>query len=421
MGVVGRPRGISRLLEIAFAVLAGAILGIWTMSILTPADRTRVHFPIPTQEKGEQTAPPDRQEVAKKLVEVAAEAVKLLADPHHQSASQPSTATPVEPSVHAGVSPSKQNQQGGPYPNLVDLGQDPSLFLPGSLDLPRAEVFKKCYVSPVYYKEHFYPTSQICSVSHADRLMYLNVPKSGSSTSRTVFAAGFGAVDNQMCGPGKPSWSTHKKVSIVRDPLTRFYAGYDEAFARVLSELSEGRAPVADWLEVVWKGVRSYKEYERIFDTPETLRRFEAFVHTWEGRTVFNDHIRLQSPALADSASGLAHPMDYIGETRSMVQAWDAIGALVGKKVEHSLSSMRGRSYPRRFNTSQVSFDAQRRICRLAAIDYCCLNFPLPAACQPTNAPPGQQVYCQWVQRDDVPDPRTGSKVSGSFIEPYIG
>lgn len=49
MGVVGRPRGISRLLEIAFAVLAGAILGIWTMSILTPADRTRVHFPIPTQ------------------------------------------------------------------------------------------------------------------------------------------------------------------------------------------------------------------------------------------------------------------------------------------------------------------------------------------------------------------------------------
>lgn len=73
-------------------------------------------------------------------------------------------------------------------------------------------MFKKCYVSPVYYKEHFYPTSQICSVSHADRLMYLNVPKSGSSTSRTVFAAGFGAVDNQMCGPGKPSWSTHKKA-----------------------------------------------------------------------------------------------------------------------------------------------------------------------------------------------------------------
>ena len=85
----------------------------------------------------------------------------------------------------------------------------------------------------------------------------------------------------------------------MRDPLTRFYAGYDEAFARVLTELSKGKKPVGDWLETVWRGIKDYKDYEKYFDTPETLRRFEAFVNTWEGRTVFDDHLRLQSPILA--------------------------------------------------------------------------------------------------------------------------
>jgi len=106
----------------------------------------------------------------------------------------------------------------------------------------------------------------------------------------------------------------------------------------------------------------------------------------------------------------MPHPMDYIGLVSEMVETWDAIGALVGKSVDHSLSSMRGRTFPRRFNISQVSEDTQRRICRLAAIDYCCLNFPLPPACQPQNAPPGKQVYCQWVNRG-------GSR----FIEPFVG
>ena len=157
-----------------------------------------------------------------------------------------------------------------------------------------------------------------------------------------------------------------------------------------------------DWLEDVWRGVADYKAYEKLFNTPETVRRFEAFVHLWDGRTLFNDHIRLQAPVLADVHTGAPHPLDYIGLTSEMVEAWDGIGALVGKSVDHRLSSMRGRTFPRRFNTSLVSEETQRRICRLAALDYCCLNFALPEACQPHAAPPGHQVYCQWVSRGGV-------------------
>lgn len=47
-------------------------------------------------------------------------------------------------------------------------------------------------------------------------------------------------------------------------------------------------------------------------------------------------------------------------------------------------------------NLSAIDTDVQRKICQLSAIDYCCLNFPLPPACEGTLA-------CRWthVQEKD--------------------
>lgn len=44
--------------------------------------------------------------------------------------------------------------------------------------------------------------------------------------------------------------------------------------------------------------------------------------------------------------------------------------------------SLFARSVPRRFNPKLVSIETKRRICQLAAIDYCCLNMMLPAECK---------------------------------------
>jgi hypothetical protein len=56
-----------------------------------------------------------------------------------------------------------------------------------------------------------------------------------------------------------------------------------------------------------------------------------------------------------------------------------------------------GRAYPRRMNVSDVSDDAMQAMCRVYAIDFCCLNYELPPAC--LRAPPGRRVLCKWLEK----------------------
>jgi hypothetical protein len=47
----------------------------------------------------------------------------------------------------------------------------------------------------------------------------------------------FQGKDNQRCVPTDTGrWASYKKVAVVREPTDRFYAGYDEWFARRLSQ-----------------------------------------------------------------------------------------------------------------------------------------------------------------------------------------
>ena len=68
----------------------------------------------------------------------------------------------------------------------------------------------------------------------------------------------------------------------------------------MLNSLEAGHSPIPDWLVTIWDGFPTYKTYAKYFNTAETLRRFEAFANLWDGRTVFDDHLRLQAPILAD-------------------------------------------------------------------------------------------------------------------------
>ncbi len=42
-----------------------------------------------------------------------------------------------------------------------------------------------------------------------------------------------------------------------------------------------------------------------------------------------------------------------------------------------------------------------RKICRIAMLDYCCLNFELPKACK--HAPRGERVRCKYATRRGRP------------------
>lgn len=68
--------------------------------------------------------------------------------------------------------------------------------------------------------------------------------------------------------------------------------------------------------------------------------------------------------------------------------------------------------YPRRFNVSAVKDATRRRICRLTALDYCCMNFVLPPVCRDEDF---AGVFCN-VTRRSIP----GQVESHPSIEPFV-
>ncbi|KAK3244495.1 hypothetical protein CYMTET_45889 [Cymbomonas tetramitiformis] len=282
-------------------------------------------------------------------------------------------------------------------------------FLPGTLNMTRTQALQQCFTDPQYYSEHF-DRNNFCTLSHQHKLMYLHIPKSGSSTSRDVVNTKLAGVDNQHCLTKTPQWKEYNKVSIVREPTNRFGASYDEMFARTLSH----KHVIPAQFRAFSEGLADYKSYEAIFGTREVTDRFELWAALWDGRRVFDNHIRLQVPVLSSQDSGLAHPLAYVGYISEMKAAWEAIGKLVGKEIDEK-DVIRGRSFPRRFNETLVSAKTWRKICQHVAQDYCCLNFPLPAPCLEVGIPDAERTYCKWTQRPELA--AQNDRASDLFIE----
>eukprot|EP00854_Cymbomonas_tetramitiformis_P004968 gene4968-6054_t len=237
--------------------------------------------------------------------------------------------------------------------------------------MTRTQALQQCFTDPQYYSEHF-DRNNFCTLSHQHKLMYLHIPKSGSSTSRDVVNTKLAGVDNQHCLTKTPQWKEYNKVSIVREPTNRFGKSH------------------------------------------EVTDRFELWAALWDGRRVFDNHIRLQVPVLSSQDSGLAHPLAYVGYISEMKAAWEAIGKLVGKEIDEK-DVIRGRSFPRRFNETLVSAKTWRKICQHVAQDYCCLNFPLPAPCLEVGIPDAERTYCKWTQRPELA--AQNDRASDLFIE----
>ena len=91
----------------------------------------------------------------------------------------------------------------------------------------------------------------------------------------------------------------------------------------------------------------------------------------------------MQSAVLSDSATGKLYRIDELHDIANSDIAWRSIAPRHGvDDAAISKSLIRGRSYPRRFNKSKVSDESVRRVCRYAALDYCCLNFEMPKQCR---------------------------------------
>jgi hypothetical protein len=273
-----------------------------------------------------------------------------------------------------------------------------SFFAPGTLSLSRSETLAACKIDAKKYTQHY--SQDLCMMAPEHKLTYYLLPKSASSTNRDMMeklGKTAATYNYKQCDKFKGN----KRVSFVRNPLTRMYAQYEEMMARSLNRIKDGHIP--ERFRRFIEGYSNYKEYDADFATPERLsKRFEYFMEDWDTTTLWDSHLALQVPLLSDH-DGYGFHLDWLGDVKSVDADWTQIFKDYNIPTQEII---KGRSFPRRLNITLLSAETIHRVCRFAAPDLCCLNYPLPAECAQSG------VKCMWSH--DEHDP------TRHFISPYI-
>jgi len=314
---------------------------------------------------------------------------------------------------------------------MIHSPKAPLHFKPGTLTLSHANTLAFCYADPQVYRGHLQQgggrdgSSVRVSYSDKHKLVYVMLPKSGSSTARYHLKNDFDASETHkslqhLSFEKNGDMYGVEVMTFVRDPLTRFYSQYEEAFVRTAPWEGKKKHP----FPFIHAGMSTYHEYEDVFCPPNTrhsrkdcifrpsqengtlVERFERFVREWDGLTPFDVHLTLQVPLMSTS-DGMALHMTQIYNTTDAKNAWKRIAEKYGVQLG-AKGVIEGRSYPRRFRSELVSKSIQRRICELTLLDYCCLNLPLPETCQGNhykgpNGEQGQELSCQLHRNRIVP------------------
>jgi hypothetical protein len=203
----------------------------------------------------------------------------------------------------------------------------------------------------------------------------------------------------------------YKVISFVRDPLERFYSSYDEAFFRKGPWFGEGRLVInrpgevkgylknkykLDPYPYLYEGLKTYNDYRDKFcdlggdkkcklaetiDDGDLTRRFEQFVHDYNGTHPFDVHLSLQVPFLTNPKTGKALPISMLYNASEAEADWASIAKHHGVEIPED-GLIHGRKSPRRFNMDLVTEETKRKICRIVILDYCCLNMELPEVCK---------------------------------------
>lgn len=311
-------------------------------------------------------------------------------------------------------------------------------FVPGTLSLTQAETLSHCYADPDIYKHHFNKRKiRAIPISLKHKLVFVMIAKSGSSTGRWVMNNVLDAEEikvhkdlHELSPGGK--YGNFSVVTFARDPLTRFYSSYDEVFYRygpwMLKPEKNGRydswanhvKSVNHQHEYLYENMTTFQEFQDAFCPPDIIPKeyklkkraaprvpnwcsdqptrengtlaatFERFVFTYDGVSPWDVHLHLQVPMLSNHETGRPVRVDQVFSTEKSTKHWEDIVSRYGQTLPEDDDSLNGRAIPRRFNPKLVSIGAKRRICQIAAIDYCCLNFQLPMECNDE----GVDVFC---------------------------
>mmetsp|Transcript_24845 Transcript_24845/g.49508 ORF Transcript_24845/g.49508 Transcript_24845/m.49508 type:complete len:424 (-) Transcript_24845:3-1274(-) len=315
-------------------------------------------------------------------------------------------------------------------------------FRPGSLPLSSAQSLQKCYINSTRYGNQIPDkTVMLASVSDTHKLIYRNIPKSSSSTARHAMKDFFDGNDRRV-KHDELELAVHQLdyalISFVRDPLNRFYSSFDESFFRLGPWMGSGpivadKPRVKKWYfenkykvekyPYLYEGLPTIGHFRKVYCPPDELsisplacndvpsiengtlaHRFERFVRDYDGREPFDVHMNLQVSNLVWGVTGNPLPVTKLYNATEADKGWLDIAHEKGVHIPDGQLT-HGRRITRRFNVSKVSDATKRKICRLMALDYCCLNFELPEVCR--TADDDEAVFCAL---DKIPK-REGDKI----------
>jgi hypothetical protein len=279
--------------------------------------------------------------------------------------------------------------------------------------------------------------SLLAAVSDEYNLIYRNIPKSSSSTGRHVVQDFMEGEDRRLKHDDLIEL-VHEEgydlISFVREPLNRFYSSYDEAFFRIGPWMGDGeivadKPRVKKWYhENKWKadkypylfeGMKTIGDFRKFYCPPEVLRngrgqkcnevpsiddgtlthRFEKFVRDYDGLDPFDIHLHLQVSNLVFGATGEPLPLTRLYNASDAEREWQEIAHAKGVKIDDG-DITHGRKITRRFNVDLVSNETKRKICKMLALDYCCLNIKLPDICVSDGNDDPNGIYCKMKETD---------------------
>ena len=99
--------------------------------------------------------------------------------------------------------------------------------------------------------------------------------------------------------------------------------------------------------------------------------------------------------------SGEPFPITTLYNATEAERGWQEIARQKGVTIPSGEMKV-GRKKTRRFNMSLISNRTKRKICRIMALDYCCLNIELPEVCRAGNEDDGDEtVNCAMEKRNN--------------------
>ncbi|KAL7530859.1 hypothetical protein ACHAXR_007350 [Thalassiosira sp. AJA248-18] len=311
-------------------------------------------------------------------------------------------------------------------------------YRPGTLHMSSAEALQYCFVNATHYRNHIPDRTQsLVSVSDTYKLIYRNIPKSSSSSARHAMQDYLEGGDVRMKHDDMED-KVHNKgysmISFVREPMSRFFSSYDEAFFRMGPWMGSG--PIVDdkprvrqaYLDnkyrvekypYLFKGFETIQDFRRLYCPREILatgrfldcnlvpsiddgnlaHRFEQFLRDYSGLDPFDIHLNLQISSLV-FPTGEPLPMTTLYNSSEAEKGLQEVASERGVEIPDG-DMTHGRKITRRFNVNKVSDATKRKICRILALDYCCLNIELPPLCREDEAGGDETVYCAMEKRDE--------------------